>query len=265
MKITILNPEDLTNLFEEWGSFARVCYQSPKGKEASIGKHCFKAGHYSGSRSIYIRFLIENIDRGTAEQIMRHEIGTVCPPDEMDNWYFSNRLETWTDINPNNMVKNCLSFRYVDETGFTYYTPPIIEKNPAAKAIYEDVMKSIDEGRTKIKQALIEGGVNEHKATEDANFVLPRATTTSLCIGFTVEALLQFSHKRLCSRAQEGIRAVAKAMKKAVAEYCPALAEELVPQCQYLLYCPEGKQTCGWYPTKEQVRAILDKKNKEEA
>ena len=75
-------------------------------------------------------------------------------------------------------------------------------------------MKSIDEGRTKIKQALINGGINEHKATEDANFVLPRATTTSLGIGFTVEALLQFCHKRLCVRAQEGIREVAKEMKK---------------------------------------------------
>ena len=103
-----------------------------------------------------------------------------------------------------------------------------------------------------------------YKATEDANFVLPRATTTSLCIGFTVEALLQFCHKRLCVRAQEGIREVAKEMKKAVEKYCPSLAEELVPQCDFLLYCPENKG-CGRAPSKEAVRAMLKQQKKGEA
>lgn len=265
MKITILNPKTLTTLFEEWGKFSRICYNTPEGKEAGVGKHCFKGGHYSGSRAIYIKFLIEGIDRGTAEQIMRHEIGQTCSPEEADNWHFSRRLESFTDINPNNMAKNCLSFRYVDETGFTYYIPPIIEKNQKAKTIYEAVMQSIDEGRSKIKQALIDSGVDEHKATENANFVLPRATTTSLCIGFTVEALLQFCHKRLCVRAQEGIREVAKAMKVAIAEYCPSLAEEFVPQCDFLLYCPEGRQTCGRAPSKETVRSILKQQKNGEA
>ena len=264
MKITVLNPDELTNLFDSWSSFSRICYNTPVEKSAVVGKHCFKSGHYSGSRSIYIKFLIEDIDRGTAEQIMRTDIGQTRDPEEADNWYFSHRLETHTDINPTSIVKNCLSFRYVDETGFTYYTPPIIEKNEKAKAIYEEVMNYIDENRVKIKQALIDSGVNEHKATEDANFVLPRATTTSLCIGFTVEALLQFSHKRLCVRAQEGIREVAKALKEAVSEYCPLLAQEMVPQCEFYLYCPEGRQTCGKAPTKDKVRAILQK-NKEEA
>lgn len=264
MKITILNPQVLQSLFKEWGTFSRICYQSPKGKEAVIGKHCFKSGHYSGSRSIYIKFLIEDIDRGTAEQMMRTDIGQTRDPEEADNWNFSHRLETHTDINPTSIVKNCLSFRYVDETGFTYYTPPVIEKNIKAKAIYEEVMRTIDEGRSKIKQALIDSGVDEHKATEDANFVLPRATTTSLCIGFTVEALLQFCHKRLCTRAQEGIREVAKAMKQAIAEYCPLLAEELVPQCDYLLYCPEAKG-CGRAPSKETARALLKQQKNGEA
>lgn len=264
MKITILNPDDLKNLFELWGSYARICYQSSPGKEEAIGKHCFKSGHYSGSRSIYIKFLIEDIDRGTAEQIMRTDIGQTRDPEEADNWNFSHRLETHTDINPTSIVKNCLSFRYVDETGFTYYTPPVIERNEKAKTVYKEVMKSIDEGRSKIKQALIDSGVDEHKATEDANFVLPRATTTSLCIGFTVEALLQFCHKRLCARAQEGIREVAKVMKKAVAEYCPSLAKELVPQCDYLLYCPESKG-CGRAPSKETVRSILKQQKNGEA
>ena len=56
---------------------------------------------------------------------------------------------------------------------------------------------------------------------ENANFVLPRATNLTLTIGFTPEALIHFMHKRLCVRAQDEIRAVAIAMKKAVEEILP--------------------------------------------
>lgn len=264
MKITILNPQDLQSLFEEWGSFSRICYQSPKGKEAVIGKHCFKSSHMSGSRAIYIKFLIEDISRGTAEQIMRHEIGTTCPPNEIDNWSFSHRLETWTDINPNNMVKNCLSFRYVDESGFKYYIPSIIKDSPSAYAIYKSAMAQLDDARSRIRDILIEDGEDKNKVNEEVNALLPRATTTSLCLGLTPEALIQFCHKRLCVRAQEEIRNVAKAMKQAVAEYCPSLAEELVPQCDFLLYCPESKG-CGRAPSKETVRAMLKQQKNGEA
>lgn len=264
MKITILNPNTVKELYKNHGEFARICYNTSPGHEESVGRHCAKSGHMSGSRAEYIKFLIEDISRGTAEQIMRHEIGTFCPPNEMDNWSFSNRLETWTDINPNNMVKNCLSFRYVDESGFKYYTPSIIKNNPDAYAIYKKTMTQLDDARSRIRDILLEDGEDKNKVNEEVNALLPRATTTSLCLGLTPEALIQFCHKRLCVRAQEEIRNVAKAMKQAITEYCPSLAEELVPQCDFLLYCPENKG-CGRAPSKEAVRAMLKQQKKGEA
>ena len=61
-------------------------------------------------------------------------------------------------------------------------------------------------------------------------------------------------HKRLCVRAQDEVRSVAIAMKKAVAEILPEYAEQLIPHCQHLLWCPESKRmTCGAYPRKEDL------------
>ena len=126
-------------------------------------------------------------------------------------------------------------------------------------------MEQIEAARTAIKESLIASGIEEKKAVEDANFVLPRATNLTLTIGFTPEALIHFMHKRLCVRAQDEIRSVAIAMKKEVAEILPEYAKQLVPHCQHLLWCPENKKmTCKAYPRKEELIALLDeiKQNK---
>ena len=35
------------------------------------------------------------------------------------------------------------------------------------------------------------------------------------------------------------------------------LEEYLVPECEYLLWCPEGKSSCGKAPTKKEFKEIL--------
>lgn len=62
-------------------------------------------------------------------------------------------------------------------------------------------MSNIDTTRRLIRDILTENDIDVHEAVEDANFVLPRATNTTLAIGFTPEALITFMHKRLCTRA----------------------------------------------------------------
>ena len=66
-------------------------------------------------------------------------------------------------------------------------------------------------------------------------------------------------HKRLCSRAEDIIRQLAVEMKKEVIKILPNLESRLVPECQYLLWCPEGKKTCGAYPTKKELKELLSK------
>lgn len=256
MNVTLLNPDVLKNLYKNHGEFACECYDTPKKYAERVGKSCEESGHMSGSRCEYIKFEIEG-DRGTMEQTMRSEIGVRYNPEE--KYYYMDMIEAIPRVSPDEIVKNMASFRYIDKNNFTYVTPRNIEKYPQALAFYQNCMSNIDTTRRLIKEILIENGVDPHKAVEDANFVLPRATNTKLTIGFTPEALITFMHKRLCSRAQDEIHDIAVAMKKAVSEVNPEFAKELMPHCQYLLWCPEGNKSCGAYPTREELKKIINK------
>ena len=243
MKVTLLNPEQIKNIFKEWGSFACECYATPQKFAEKVGNSCFESGHYSGSRTEYIKFKIDGIDRGISEQIMRHEIGVRQFP-----------ISEYTyDENPNNIIKNLKSFRYVDMNDFDYTTPITIDKIPEAKEEYDRINNEINKSRIKIKDILINNKVKEKQAIEDSNYILPRATNTTLTIGFTIEALIHYMHKRLCVRAQDLHRKVAIMMKEEVIKVLPQLENKLVPQCEYLLWCPEKNRCCGKYPTKEML------------
>lgn len=260
MNVKIINPEVLQNLYKNHGEFACECYATPKKFAEKVGKSCEADGHMSGSRCEYIKFEIE-ADRGTLEQMMRSEIGVRY--DNQDKYYYMDLIEAIPRVSPDEIVKNMQSFRYVDKNDFTYVVPHNIEKNEKALALYQNCMSNINTTRKAIRDILIqEDNIDPHKAVEDANFVLPRATNTKLTIGFTPEALIRFMWKRLCVRAQDEIREVAIAMKKAVAEINAEFAKELVPHCTYLLWCPEGeKHSCGAYPTRKQLKEALEEKN----
>lgn len=257
MEVKILNPEVVTNLYRNHGVFACTCYNTPEKFAEKVGKSCEHDGHMSGSRCEYIKFKISGVDRGTAEQCLRHEIGTSIPFEMQDNYTFSEYSELVKDVNPDQIVKNMASFRYIDKDGFKWSTPKTIENCPAAKALFDEFMGLTNDYRRRIKEALENFGIKPKRATQDANFVLPRATETEFVIGFTPEALIHFEHKRLCSRAQEFIRELAVKMKHEVDQYNHDFAEELVPQCQHLLWCPEKKDGCGAYPTKEELINLI--------
>ena len=252
IKVTLLNPEQIKNIFKEWGTFACECYATPQKYAEKVGNNCFESGHYSGSRTEYIKFRIEGIDRGISEQIMRHEIGVRQNPIDEHTY----------DENPNNIIKNLKSFRYVDMDNFDYTIPTTIQNNEEAKREYETIMKRINISRNKIKNYLIEKGIKEKQAVEDANYILPRATNTTLTIGFTIEALIHYMHKRLCVRAQNLHRKVAIMMKEEVIKVLPQLEDKLVPQCEYLLWCPEGDMSCGIKPTRNELMDELFKMKK---
>ena len=258
MRVTLINPEEVKTLYRNHGEFACTCYDTPKKFSERVGKSCAKSRHFSGSRCEYIKFEIEG-DRGTLEQIMRHEIGVRY--DEIDKYAYQDRIDLIIDVNPCNIVKNMQSFRYVDKNDFTYTIPDEIERNEKAIAIYAEVMGIINEKRKVLRDILLEDGVEKGRAVECANFMLPRATNLILTIGFTPEALIQFMWKRLCVRAQVEARKIAVAMKRAVNDVLPQFANELQPQCVYYLWCPEEDKCCGAAPTKAALRERLETGN----
>ena len=258
MKAQIINPEVVENLYKSHGQFACVCYNTPQERAENVGKLCQQTGHMSGSRCEYIKFLVTGIDRGTAEQCLRHEIGTWLPPEQYDQYSFSELSDLLIDVNPAAIVKNMASFRYIDKTGFQYETPRAIKNAPEAKKRYDGLMEFIRGTRSDIVALLVQAGCSEKAANEAANMVLPRATLTEFVIGFTPEALIHFCHKRLCNRAQEFIHDLAKQIKAEVEKHNPRFANELVPHCEYLLYCPEGKMCCGKALTRSETADLLN-------
>lgn len=248
------------NLHNNGGYYINVSLGKMNSSPLIIAKDDVTLEHYTGkvycvevdNHIVFVRRNGTAVWCGnSAEQCLRHEVGVKFPIQDQDNYYFGDVL----DINPSDIVKNMASFRYIDKDGFDYTIPKNIQNNSGALHFYKSLMNEIDLKRRTIKELLEKDGVDPKKATEDANFVLPRATNSMFTIGLTPEALINFMHKRLCVRAQDEVRAVAIAMKKAVTEVLPEWAEKnLVPHCKYLLWCPEGDMSCGAAPTKEEVK-----------
>ena len=230
MNVTILNPEETTKLFEYWGKASCVCYDTETNAPEKVGKGCMNSGHFSGSRGRFILFKVEGCPRFTIDQAVRHEVG---------------------------VMKNVQSFRYVGKDSFVYEVPAEITDNVELLSKYHTHMMNTMELYSDIQEYVFNKTGSHERANEQARHVLPISTHADFVIGLTVEALIHFSNSRLCVRAEDKIRELAKLFKNATLELLPELKNKLVPNCQYLLWCPEGKMSCGAFPTKEQLKKLI--------
>lgn len=230
MKVTLINEEEIKNIFKNWGQTSAICYNS-NGDPEKIGKNCLKSGHFSGSRGDYFKFLVEDIPRFLIDQAVRHEVGT---------------------------FKNVQSFRYVDKSTFAYDVPDGLNANSKLLNEYICHMKETEKLYGKIQDYLRSAGKTKEEANEQARYVLPMATKSAFIIGFDIEALINFMHKRLCNRAEAPIRELAEEMRKQIINVIPELDDYLVPSCDYLNWCPEGKHGCGKYMTKQELMKVVE-------
>lgn len=229
IKVELLNPEEVKNFIKNHGIFACQCYNTPEKYAERVGLSCLKEGHTSGSRGDMIKFRI-HAPRFTCDQIMRHSVGTAI---------------------------NCQSQRYVDmDDNFSIYVPPQVMKDEYAKLMYQKYEDRCKEIYSVIRVHMQENGITGEKANDLMRTMLPIGVECNLTMGFTIEALIHFMHKRLCVRADEPIRKVASLMREEVLKIEPRYEELLVPQCVAMMYCPE-KHGCGAYPSKEEIQDII--------
>jgi thymidylate synthase (FAD) len=123
--------------------------------------------------------------------------------------------------------------------------------------MYEAYENKCKDFYVQIRDLMNEQGITGEKANDLMRTMLPIGVQCNLTMGFTIEALIHFMHKRLCVRADAPIRQVAKLMKEAVLAVEPRYEELFVPQCQADMYCPE-KHGCGAYPNKEEVQKLIE-------
>lgn len=173
------------------------------------------SGHYSTIEHIQVSFAINNISRACSHQLVRHR-----------HMSFSQKSQ-----------------RYVKEKSqFDYITPPTIEKNEELSKKYDDFMTKISDFYLELTEAGI--------PAEDARFVLPNATSTSMVASLNLREMIHLANLRLCTRAQAEIRILVKQMCDELLQEEIWLKEYLVPKCERLGFCDEDK-SCGRKPTKE--------------
>ena len=195
---------------------------TPENTEKFLNR-LISMGHESPIEHISFTFGVEGISRSLLAQLTRHRIASYS-------------------------VK---SQRYVEETAFSYVTPPEIEKNEKAKAVYEKTMADITNAYNELADELYNVHKNSmdekaarKKAIEDARFVLPNACETKLVMTFNARSLLNFFSERCCERAQWEIRDLADKMLALVREKAPVIFKNAGPKCVRGA-CPEGPMSCG--------------------
>ena len=152
-------------------------------------------------------FAVEKISRACSHQLVRHRVAS-----------FSQQSQRYITVKR-------LSERIV--------TPHTIDDTKE----FNELVKKASE----TYQELVESGVPK----EDARFVLPNATETSLLMTMDGAALFHFYGLRCCNRAQWEIRRLADAMLTQCRDAEPEVFENAGPYCYMLGHCPEGRFTCG--------------------
>ena len=178
-------------------------------KSLKLISRVISSGHYSTIEHVQISFAISGISRACSHQLVRHRLMS-----------FSQKSQ-----------------RYVQEkTQFDYVVPKTIANNPEFAAKYDKFM----EDTSKLYLEMTEAGI----PAEDARFILPNATSTSMVASLNLREMIHLANLRLCSRAQYEIRVLVKMMCDELIKSEPWLKDYLVPKCEKLGFCDEDK-SCG--------------------
>jgi thymidylate synthase ThyX len=143
------------------------------------------------------------------------------------------------------------------DDNFSIYVPPYVMNDDMLKEVYEDFEFECKRKYNQTRLLMEDRGIHGEQANDLMRTMLPIGVACNLTMGFTVEALIHFMHKRLCVRADEPIRKVAQLMKQVVLEVEPRYKDFLVPQCQSMMFCPE-KHGCNAYPSKDELKVLID-------
>lgn len=160
---------------------AGMCYGKDEYSSKRV-KRCLRNGHTSVVEHVSVTLRIEGISRSCLAQLTRHRIASFSV---MSQRYCEVGGDDWFVIPPSIIEAG-------EEVGF------VAEVEKAAKAYHRLLAKGVKK--------------------EDARFLLPEATKTSLIMTINVRSLMNFLSLRLDKSAQWEIRELANAMVQALKE-----------------------------------------------
>lgn len=153
--------------------------------DAKRAVSCIRMGHTSVAEHVSVSFRISDVSRSLTHQLVRHRLMSV--------------------------VQQSQRYVKMDLSGDDWYvTPPTIAKDESLTALFNNAM----ENAASEYETLLDAGVR----AEDARYVLPEATKTSITITMNMRELSSFWGLRSDSHAQWEIRGLAHEMRKALVE-----------------------------------------------
>ena len=183
---------DAERLIEKAG---RVCWKtdlSPtEDGTAAFIKALIIRGHLSVIEHPSATFYIDGISRACSHQVVRHRLASYSQESQ----------------------------RYVDTSHFVPVIPETIADNPEARAVFASTEMSCKVGY----QALRELGIPK----QDARFLLPNATPTSIVATMNFRQWRHFFNMRCERHAQWEIRAVADEILRQLYEHAPSVFGDL--------------------------------------
>ncbi len=186
MQVTLVDYTE--NPEEKIGRFAAICYDSNTDKEACLrrARSCVNRGHLATLRFAYATFHIEGISRACSHQLVR-----------------SKHLDYLQE-----------SQRYVEFTEDSFVVPT---RNLEASTEFNNFYKKA----FKLYKALLNNGVKK----EDARYVLPNGSATSLYVTGNFQAWKDFIALRSGKEVQLEIRNVAQEIERQLSLIAPNIFE----------------------------------------
>ena len=160
---------------------AGMCYGKTDYNPKRV-ERCLRNGHTSVAEHVSASFRIEGISRSCLAQLTRHRMASFSVKSQR---YCEIEGDDWYVIPPSVIEAG-------EEVGF------VAEAEKAAKAYHRLLAKGVKK--------------------EDARFLLPEATKTSLIMTINVRSLMNFLSLRLGKSAQWEIKGLANAMVQALKE-----------------------------------------------
>ena len=198
---------------------ARLCYSpsgiseiSDKMDHSEVGRMVEmlrRRGHMSPFEHASFTVGIEGLSRAASHQLVRSRIASYSQQSQ----------------------------RYIEQRGFCYVVPPSIGKDDETRRLFEEHMDSVRD----LYEQLREAGVPK----EDARFVMPQATASSIVMTKNARAWLEWFEIRMCTRAQWEIRVLAHRVHRLLQSAAPNLFNIAGPTCQVEGLCREGDHSCG--------------------
>lgn len=186
-------------------------------KVEKILRKVIELGHHSTLEHASFTFGVKGVSRALTHQLVRHRIASYSQQSQ----------------------------RYVRFAQPEYIVPQKVGKREDRKIFDDAVLNAWN-----AYNQLIENGVPE----EDARYVLPNATATSITITMNARELLHFFSLRCCNRAQWEIKKMAKLMLREVRSIAPIMFERAGAYCDQHGYCNQGEMGCGRYPTLREIK-----------